>query len=270
MDKKDVYLKIVINYEGQKFEKTFIDFQTLEEIKDISKNEFKINDDIFNKLQYKCIIEPGKESKNIINDDDLIILMKPIDDYNYEINLELSLDEFNILKNQGKLRKKFDNYIDKKKIKQKIEKEKLDNIKFILLYSSQLSNRKNLEIKFLKIKSDYESKKNELEKIINNCQKNYEPKQFKEILNNIKLKDEKSVKVAEGKNKSSGNLKKFEKIQEEIENELQKNFSSFEKEIIKMIMEKFNIKDKEYKDKYADDNEEEKIYKRNKNQNLKI
>ena len=248
MDKKDVYLKIVINYEGQKFEKTFIDFQTLEEIKDISKNEFKINDDIFNKLQIKCIIEPGKESKIITNDDDLIILMKPIDDYNYEINLELSLDEFNILKNQGELRKKFDNYLEKI----------LDNIKLLLLYSSQVSNRKNLEIEFLKIKSDYESKKNELEKIINNCQKNNEPKQFKEILNNIKLKDEKSVKVAEGKNKLSGNLKKFEKIQEEIENELQKNFSSFAKEIIKMIMEKFNIKDKEYEDKYADNIEEEK------------
>ena len=260
MDKKDVYLKIVINYEGKKFEKTFIDFQTLEEIKDISKNEFKINDDIFNKLQIKCITEPGKESKIIKNDDDLIILMKPIDDYNYEIDLELSLDEFNILKNQGELRKKFDNYLEKI----------LDNIKLLLLYSSQVSNRKNLEIEFLKIKSDYESKKNELEKIINNCQKNYEPKQFKEILNNIKLKDEKSVKVAEGKNKLSGNLKKFEKIQEEIENELQKNFSSFEKEIIKMIMEKFNIKDKEYKDKYADVNEEEKKYKPNKNQNLKI
>jgi len=260
MDKKDVYLKIVINYECKKFEKTFIDFQTLEEIKDISKNEFKINDDIFNKLQYKCIIEPGKESKIIKNDDDLIILMKPIDDYNYEIDLELSLDEFNILKNQGELRKKFDNYLEKI----------LDNIKLLLLYSSQVSNRKNLEIEFLKIKSDYESKKNELEKIINNCQKNYEPKQFKEILNNIKLKDEKSVKVVEEKNKLSENLKKFEKIQEEIENELQKNFSSFKEEIIKMIMEKFNIKDKEYKDKYADDNEEEKKYQPNKNQNLKI
>ena len=264
MDKKDVYLKIVINYEGQKFEKTFIDFQTLEEIKDISKNEFKINDDIFNKLQYKCIIEPGKESKIIKNDDDLIILMKPIDDYNYEINLELSLDEFNILKNQGKLRKKFDNYIDKK------IKEIKEIIKLLFLYSSQVNNRKNLEIEFLKIKLNYERKKIELEKIINNCQKNYEPKQFKEILNNIKLKDEKSVKVAEGKNKLSGNLKKFEKIQEEIENELQKNFSSFKEEIIKMIMEKFNIKDKEYKDKYADVNEEEKKYKPNKNQNLKI
>ena len=265
MDKKDVYLKIVINYEGQKFEKTFIDFQTLEEIKDISKNEFKINDDIFNKLQYKCIIEPGKELKIIKNDDDLIILMKPIDDYNYEINLELSLDEFNILKNQGELRKKFDNYYLDKKIK-----EIKEIFKLLFLYSSQVNKRNKLDRKFLKIKSDYESKKNELEKIINNCQKNYEPKQFKEILNNIKLKDEKSVKVAEGKNKLSGNLKKFEKIQEEIENELQKNFSSFKEEIIKMIMEKFNIKDKEYKDKYADVNEEEKKYKPNKNQNLKI
>ena len=248
MDKKDVYLKIVINYEGQKFEKTFIDFQTLEEIKDISKNEFKINDDIFNKLQYKCIIEPGKESKIITNDDDLIILMKPIDDYNYEIDLELSLDEFNILKNQGELRKKFDNYLEKI----------LDNIKLLLLYSSQVSNRKNFDREFLRLKLNYERKKIELEKIINNCQKNYEPKQFKEILNNIKLKDEKSVKVVEEKNKLSGNLKKFEKIQEEIENELQKNFSSFAKEIIKMIMEKFNIKDKEYEDKYADNIEEEK------------
>ena len=269
MDKKDVYLKIVINYEGQKFEKTFTDFQTFEEIKDISKNEFKINDDIFNKLQIKCITEPGKESKIIKNDDDLIILMKPIDDYNYEIDLELSLDEFNILKNQGELRKKFDNYYLDKKIKE-ILKEVKEKIKLLFLYLSQVNKRKNLEIEFLKIKSDYESKKNELEKIINNCQKNYEPKQFKEILNNIKLKDEKSVKVAEGKNKLSGNLKKFEEIQEEIENELQKNFSSFEKEIIKMIMEKFNIKDKEYKDKYADVNEEEKKYKPNKNQNLKI
>ena len=188
--------------------------------------------------------------------------MKPIDDYNYEIDLELSLDEF--LKNQGKLRKKFDNYFDKEK------KEKLDNIKLLLLYSSQVSNRKNFDREFLRLKLNYERKKIELEKIINNCQKNYEPKQFKEILNNIKLKDEKSVKVAEGKNKLSGNLKKFEKIQEEIENELQKNFSSFKEEIIKMIMEKFNIKDKEYKDKYADVNEEEKKYKPNKNQNLKI
>jgi len=255
MDKKDVYLKIVINYEGQKFEKTFTDFQTFEEIKDISKNEFKINDDIFNKLQYKCIIEPGKESKIIKNDDDLIILMKPIDDYNYEINLELSLDEFNILKNKGKLRKKFDNYIDKK-IKQKIKKEKLDNIKLFLLYSSQVIKRKNLDSEFLKIKLDYESKKKELDKLINNCQNNYEPKQFKEILNSFKLKDEKSVKelVTEGKNK----FKKFEQIQGEIENELKENFSSFKREIIKIIKEKFNIKDKEYEDKYADNIEEEK------------
>ena len=45
--------------------------------------------------------------------------MKEINKYNYGINFELSFDENNMLKSPGELRKKFDNYIDKKKINEK-------------------------------------------------------------------------------------------------------------------------------------------------------
>ena len=35
MDTKDVYLNIILNYDGQKYEQTFTDFQSLKEIKNI-------------------------------------------------------------------------------------------------------------------------------------------------------------------------------------------------------------------------------------------
>ena len=257
MDKNDVYLKLILNYEGKKYEKTFIEFQSFEKIKDISRKEFNIDDAVIKNIQYKFINEPGKEPVIIKNDNDLMLLMKEINEYNYEINLELSHDKINMLKAKGELLKKFDNYLNKK------IKEKKVKIKLIINYLKLVNININLKKKFLIEQLDYESKRKELEKLTNDCLNSNNPEQIKEILNNFKLKDEKSTKelLNEEKIKLNEKLKNFEKIENEIENELQNKFRSFEKEIIKLIMKKCNINSKEYEKKCADDLDEEFKYK---------
>ncbi len=50
MDKNDVYLKLILNYEWQNYEKTFIEFRSFDKIKDISKNEFNINNTVIKNI----------------------------------------------------------------------------------------------------------------------------------------------------------------------------------------------------------------------------
>ena len=120
MDTKDVYLNIILNYDGQKYEQTFTDFQSLKEIKNMSKQVFEIEDDIFNVTKYN---NKDKKPKSIIESDRyLMLLMEEIDDYNYKINLELPFDK-------SKTNKQWEEKKEEIKEEIKIEEKKEEDTK---------------------------------------------------------------------------------------------------------------------------------------------
>ena len=133
MDTKDVKLNIILNYDGKKYEKRFTYQPSLEKIKNMSKQVFVIEDDIFNVTMYN---NKDKKPKSIIkSDEDLMQLMKEIDEYHYEINLELSFDKTKTnkqwqeikegeIKEGEKRREKRRNKRRRKKKKMKKEKKK--------------------------------------------------------------------------------------------------------------------------------------------------
>ena len=96
MDSKEVYLEIFISYDGKDYQKKSNEFIKFEELKSISIKEFNILEEDSKYIKYNI-----KESENKIisieNDIDILNNMKKIDDYNYEIKLNISLDKNNLI-----------------------------------------------------------------------------------------------------------------------------------------------------------------------------
>jgi uncharacterized protein YqgV (UPF0045/DUF77 family) len=105
MDKTLVNLEICIKYENNEnpYKSKFTEFKTFEELKNISIKHFNIQ-----KEEEIEMMKFTSENKSFIvnNDNDLISCMKEIDEYNFSINLELSIDK-TILENKKKLKQLF-------------------------------------------------------------------------------------------------------------------------------------------------------------------
>ena len=138
MDNKDVYLKIIINYNGQEFSKTVIEFISLEELKKLIMKEYNIleSDYQYIKLNYKN--KTNNKSFLIENDYDIITNAEEIDEYNYMIRLELILDNPKEIKNIN----------TEKENKEPIEqKSDIKNV-FIIKNTKSMNNEISKEIKF--------------------------------------------------------------------------------------------------------------------------
>ena len=109
MDKTLVNLEIYIKYENNEntYKSKFTEFKTFEELKNISKKYFNIQkEEEIEMMKFTSLEELENKSFIVNNDNDLISCMKEIDEYNFSINLELSIDK-TILENKKKLKQLF-------------------------------------------------------------------------------------------------------------------------------------------------------------------
>lgn len=109
MDKTLVNLEICIKYENNEntYKSKFTEFKTFEELKNISIKHFNIQkEEEIEMMKFTSLEELENKSFIVNNDNDLISCMKEINEYNFSINLELSIDK-TILENKKKLKQLF-------------------------------------------------------------------------------------------------------------------------------------------------------------------
>ena len=109
MDKTLVNLEICIKYENNEnpYKSKFTEFKTFEELKNISIKHFNIQkEEEIEMMKFTSLEELENKSFIVNNDNDLISCMKEIDEYNFSINLELSIDK-TISENKKKLKQLF-------------------------------------------------------------------------------------------------------------------------------------------------------------------
>ena len=240
MDSKEVYLEIFISYDGKDYQKKSNEFIKFEELKSISIKEFNILEEDSKYIKYNI-----KESENKIisieNDIDILNNMKKIDDYNYEIKLNLSLDKNNLI--QEEIIKEEINLSEK-------NMKKNDGVKnLIILFYKKLLMKERMErriervincLKIAKIfkefNDNYEKKIKDLESKIKNYEKiNFQPKNNMPLNNDI-FQDKKDVIFNDDEiNKIKDKIKKSENYLKDLFNNNLNKIKALKEESINTI-----------------------------------
>ena len=217
MDSKEVYLEIFISYDGKDYQKKSNEFIKFEELKSISIKEFNILEEDSKYIKYNI-----KESENKIisieNDIDILNNMKKIDDYNYEIKLNLSLDKNNLI--QEEIIKEEINLSEK-------NMKKNDGVKnLIILFYKKLLMKERMERR--------------IERVIENKIKNYEKINFQPKnnmpLNNDIFQDKKDVIFNDDEiNKIKDKIKKSENYLKDLFNNNLNKIKALKEESINTI-----------------------------------
>ena len=240
MDSKEVYLEIFISYDGKDYQKKSNEFIKFEELKSISIKEFNILEEDSKYIKYNI-----KESENKIisieNDIDILNNMKKIDDYNYEIKLNISLDKNNLIQEE----------IIKEEIKLPEKNlKKNDGVKnLIILFYKKLLMKERMERriervinclkiakKFKEFNDNYEKKIKDLENKIKNYEKNnFQPKNNMPLNNDI-FQDKKDV-IFNGDeiNKIKDKIKKSENYLKDLFNNNLNKIKALKEESINNI-----------------------------------
>ena len=260
MDSKEVYLEIFISYDGKDYQKKSNEFIKFEELKSISIKEFNILEEDSKYIKYNI-----KESENKIisieNDIDILNNMKKIDDYNYEIKLNLSFDKSNLIQEEEKkeeinlpeknLSLDKNNLIQEEEIKEEINPEKNmkknDGVKnLIILFYKKLLMKERMERriervinclkiakKFKEFNDNYEKKIKDLENKINDYEKN----NFQHIKNKSLNKDNNQNVIFNDNeiNQKIDKIKKQENIFTDLSNIHFDKIKSIKQEIITTI-----------------------------------
>ena len=253
MDKTQVNLEICIKFENNEnpYKETFTEFKSFKELKDISIKYFNIQEEKIKIMKFTFLEETQNKSLPVNDDKDLISCMKEKDEYNYIINLELSLDRA-IEESQDNIRELFYEILQKELIYLGILLKKWFYLKKVL--NEKIKNYINND-----------QKQKTLFELLN------------EFPNNITLSKKENVDKI---NKINDNLfyskrvrdisEEFDKKTSEIKTkhdsfkkEIQNKFESFKNDIIDLI--KKNPKDIKY-NKIRDINE----IKLNKNEDKNI
>jgi hypothetical protein len=240
MDSKEVYLEIFISYDGKDYQKKSNEFIKFEELKSISIKEFNILEEDSKYIKYNI-----KESENKIisieNDIDILNNMKKIDDYNYEIKLNLSLDKNNLI--QEEIIKEEINLSEK-------NMKKNDGVKnLIILFYKKLLMKERMERriervinclkiakKFKEFNDNYEKKIKDLENKIKNYEKNnFQPKNNMPLNNDI-FQDKKDVIFNDDEiNKIKDKIKKSENYLKDLFNNNLNKIKALKEESINTI-----------------------------------
>jgi len=240
MDSKEVYLEIFISYDGKDYQKKSNEFIKFEELKSISIKEFNILEEDSKYIKYNI-----KESENKIisieNDIDILNNMKKIDDYNYEIKLNLSLDKNNL--------------IQEEEIKEEInlpEKnlKKNDGVKnLIILFYKKLLMKERMERKiervinclkiakkFKEFNDNYKKKIKDLENKIKDYEKNnFQPTNNRPLNNDI-FQDKKDIIFNDDEiNKIKDKIKKSENYLKDLFNNNLNKIKALKEESINTI-----------------------------------
>ena len=264
MDSKEVYLEIFISYDGKDYQKKSNEFIKFEELKSISIKEFNILEEDSKYIKYNI-----KESENKIisieNDIDILNNMKKIDDYNYEIKLNITLDKNNLIqekeiKEEMNLPEKNisldkNNLIQEEIIKEEIklpEKnlKKNDGVKnLIILFYKKLLMKERMERriervinclkiakKFKEFNDNYEKKIKDLENKIKNYEKNnFQPTNNRPLNNDI-FQDKKDVIFNDDEiNKIKDKIKKSENYLKDLFNNNLNKIKALKEETINTI-----------------------------------
>ena len=266
MDKTQVNLEICIKFENNAnpYKETFTEFKSFKELKDISIKYFNIQEEKIKIMKFTYLKESQNKSLPVNDDKDLISCMKEKDEYNYIINLELSLDRI-IEENKKKMRKLFYKRLKKEFISltiilknwiylKKILKEKIKN--YIKNDKNDKNDKKTLFELLNEFPNDITLSKKEKGDKINKINDNlFYTKRIRDISKEFDKKTS-EIKIK----------------QDNLKREIQNKFEGFKNDIIDLI--KKNQKDIKY-NKIRDINEikpnknEDKNIINNKNQGIK-
>ena len=246
MDEHEVTLKITIKHNGKEYLDKSSEFISFEELKNTCKQKFNISNAIIKDMKFKI------KDQNIFiqNDADLISNMEEIDEYNYALNLDISLNEVKIKEEKLKLFAFFD------------KKRRNDKLKNFLFYCKIIDE-------YIKLEKIYKKKKLEIEDKIIYYQKNMKFPSNNKLLKiencfhysyqgnkqNNKLTDDKLLVNLEKKiqlnDKKYYSIKIDNKYMEKFNNELQKNFLDLKSEIKNFLAKKQEVYENHKLDDYA-------------------
>ena len=170
VDSEEVLLTIILNYNGKEYSKKSLDFISYKELKIISKDEFKIPEEDLKYIEFQFINnKDNKDNKSLFikNDNDIMDNLTEIDEYNYEIKLNISIDKSKPINEEEIIELKKEDNINSDNIVNEIDKENIDN--------NEVNELKNL------VKT-YENKIKELENKINLYKKKENERNNKKIL----------------------------------------------------------------------------------------
>lgn len=167
VDSEEVFLTIILNYNGEEYSKKSIDFISYNELKITTKDEFKIPEEDLKFIEFQFINDTNNKSLFIKNDNDIMDNLIEIDEYNYEIKLNISIDKTKSINGEEKIELKKEDNIQSEKIVNEIDKENIDN--------NEINELKNI----VRI---YENKIKELENKINLYEKKENEQKNKKIL----------------------------------------------------------------------------------------
>ena len=224
MDNKEVYLTISINYDGKSHTKKSSNFISFEEIKNISKNKFKISEEDYKYMKLSFKNDTNNETIFIENDADIIFKSTEKDENNYEITIDLTIDKNPSIQIQ-----------EEKKEKIKDEQNENNNKNNIISENIKIEKAETID----ENNNNKELMDNKGDNINMSCNHNNKIK----ILNKDN-KDEKIQKFAKYLKKLA--ILKYKKIINELENEINDEDNKIKDVLIKkeniIINEKIPLK----------------------------
>ena len=177
MDNKEVYLTISINYDGKSHTEKSTDFISFEDLKNISKNKFNIPEEDYKYMKLSFKNDSNNETILIENDSDIIFKSTEIDEYNYEMTIDLTIDKNTSIQIEEEKKD-----LIKEDQNENNNKEKKDEIN---------NNKENIDIKDDNI--NMSDNNNELNKIINKDDKNEKKEKFFIFLTKLAIKKYKNI-----------------------------------------------------------------------------
>ena len=222
MNSDEYKLKIIVTYNGKSFNKESMNVISLEEIKNLSIENFKLSKEDINFMKFSCL--NNKESNCFIESDiDIFNNISKKDSENYEIKLKLSIDksDLNITK------KISDNMLE---IINDYEKDGEISINF-----SKIKDLKEKDESYKKIIKIFRDKYNEYKKKYSVLKKIEEEKK-KERINRVIINDELLEKIIKT-NKIIENIEKYKKFENDclfLNKKFEEKYKNLENEALKI------------------------------------
>ena len=226
MNSDEYKLKIIVTYNGKSFNKESMNVISLEEIKNLSIENFKLSKEDINFMKFSCL--NNKESNCFIESDiDIFNNISKKDSENYEIKLKLSIDksDLNITK------KISDNMLE---IINDYEKDGEISINFSKI--KDVKEKDESYKKIIKIFRDECNKYKEKYSVLKLKIKKLEEEKKKERINRVIINDEFLEKIIKT-NKIIENIEKYKKFENDclfLNKKFEEKYKNLENEALKI------------------------------------
>ena len=223
MNSDEYKLKIIVTYNGKSFNKESMNVISLEEIKNLSIENFKLSKEDINFMKFSCL--NNKESNCFIESDiDIFNNISKKDSENYEIKLKLSIDksDLNITK------KISDNMLE---IINDYEKDGEISINF-----SKIKDLKEKDESYKKIIKIFRDECNKYKEKYSVLKLKIEEEKKKERINRVIINDELLEKIIKT-NKIIENIEKYKKFENDclfLNKKFEEKYKNLENEALKI------------------------------------